>query len=58
MLIRGVVRDEIEDQLQSGAMGRLQEMVEIIQRTEHGVYGAIVRNVVTKIRHWGWEDWR
>src|ERR1043166_8762571 len=51
VLVRAVVRDEVEDQLEAARMRSAHQAVEILQRAEEGVNGGVVRDVVAEILH-------
>ena len=58
MLIGGMVRHQIEDNLETGFMRRAHQRVEIRHRAEQRVDAGIVGNVVTEIGHRRWKDRR
>ena len=58
VLVGGVVRHEIEDELQPAGMNVGDQPVEILERPEDRVDTAIVRDVITEVRHRRWEDRR
>ena len=51
MLPGGVVRDEVEEDLDAGAMGGLDQAVEVLERAEDRVDIAVVADVVAEVGH-------
>jgi hypothetical protein len=51
MPVRGVVRHEIENDLQAARMRRRDQRVEIGERAEHRIDIGIVRDIVAEVRH-------
>src|SRR5579859_4571899 len=58
MLVGGVVRNEIQDDLDMLAVRLLNEVIEIRECAEEGVDVDVVADVVSEIHHRRWEDWR
>jgi hypothetical protein len=51
MLIRAVVRDQIENDSQALRVGSLQQGIEVAQAPEQRVYVGVVGNVIAEIHH-------
>ncbi len=58
MLIGGVVRHEIQDDLEAARVSGLKERVEIGERAEQRMDGAVIADVVTKVPHRRGKDGR
>src|SRR5579863_2321812 len=58
MLIRGVIWYEIENDAQSPPVRLLQQIIEVLQGSEHRIDIAVIRDVVAEIFHRRWIDWR
>jgi hypothetical protein len=53
VLVGGVVRDVVEDDLEPEAMGLGDQIAEVLQRPEEGVDVLVVGYVVAEVRHRG-----
>src|ERR1043165_1114409 len=58
MPIRGVIGDEIEDDLQSELVDLGDKVIEVLKRPEQGIDAGIVRDIVAEVRHRRDEDGR
>jgi hypothetical protein len=58
MLIRGMIRNVVEDYFNAARMGIGDKQIEVCKRSEDGIDRATVRNVVTEVRHGRGEKWR
>src|SRR6185437_3412746 len=58
MLGRSVAADEVDQHLEAERMGARQEAVEILDRAEDGIDGAMIGDVVAEIAHRREEEWR
>ena len=58
MLVGGMVRHQIEDNLETGVMRRAHQRVEIRHGAEQRIDAGIVGNVVAEIGHRRWKDRR
>ncbi len=56
MLVGGVVRHEIQDDLQAARVRLLEERVEVGERAEQRMNRAVVANVVAEVPHRGGKD--
>src|ERR1700735_2997450 len=56
MLFGGVIRDKVKNQPKPTLMHLLQQQVEVDQAAEDWIDVAIVRNVISEIRHWRGKD--
>ena len=51
MLVGGMVRHEIKDDLEAACVRELKKRIEVRERAEKGVDGAVVANVIPKVSH-------
>src|SRR5438874_1070417 len=51
MLVRGMIGNEIEQDLQSTGMGGCEQTIEILQRAELRIDAVIVRNIIAEVEH-------
>ena len=58
MLIGGVVRNQIEDELEPALMRRLHQRVEILHGPEQGIDAGVIGDVIAEIDHRRGEDRR
>jgi hypothetical protein len=53
MLVRGVVRDQVDEELQTTLVARCQQAIEAVEVPEQGVDVAVVGDVVAEVGHGG-----
>src|SRR4029077_1968644 len=51
MLVRGVIRNKIKNQLQAAFMHGVQQLIEVRQSAEYAVEATIIGDVVAEILH-------